>query len=93
MCDSEVGRGRGRGRGREREGEGEGEGERGRVRERERAERLYLCFQLIFFGPLLFTCVGAFMVAERGNASSLSVEKFAGQVSHRNEDISETFLS
>ena len=61
----------GREREREREGGGggrerdRGEGKRERERERERESR-YLCFQVIFFGPLLFTCDGAFMGAERG---------------------------
>ena len=105
--ERERGRGRGREgereRGREgerergREGERErgGEGERGRVGEGGEGERgsRYLCFQLIFFGPLLFTCVGAFMGAERGtgNASSPPVEKLAGQASPRNEDILDTY--
>ena len=37
-------------------------------------------FSAHFFGPLLFTCVGAFMGAERGtgNASSPPIEKLAG---------------
>ena len=66
----------------------------GRGKER---ESRYLCFQLIFFGPLLFTCVGAFTGAERGTGNASSpppppVEKLAGQVSPRNEDISETFF-
>ena len=76
-------------RGREREREREREGERER-------ESRYLCFQLIFFGPLLFTCVGAFMGAERGGGGGKRflppVEKLAGQVSPRNEDISDTFF-
>ena len=51
------------------------------------------CFQLFFFGPLLFTCVGAFMGAERGDGERVPpVEKLAGQVTPRNEDISETFF-
>ena len=53
-------------------------------------------FSAHFFGPLLFTCVGTFMAmgAERGtgNASCPPVEKLAGQVSPRNEDIPETFF-
>ena len=54
----------------------------------------YLCFQLIF-GPLLFTCEVAFMGAERGTGNASSpppVDKLVGQVSPRNEDISDTFF-
>ena len=51
-------------------------------------------FSAHFFGPLLFTCVDAFMGAERGDGERVlsPVEKLAGQVSPRNEDISETFF-
>ena len=53
-------------------------------------------FSAHFFGPLLFTCVGAFMGAERGDGERVlhphprTVEKLASLVSPRNEDISET---
>ena len=55
-------------------------------------------FSAHFFGPLLFTCVGAFMGAERGDGERVlhphppTVEKLASLVSPINEDISETFF-
>ena len=69
--------------------------ERGGRREKIEGKREPLfMFSAHFFGPLLFTCVGAFMGAERGtgNASSPPVEKLAGKSPPRSEDISETFF-
>ena len=74
------------------------EGERGREGEDtgkgKREREPLIMFSAHFFGPLLFTCVGAFMGAERGDGERVisPVEKLAGQVSPRNENISETFF-